>query len=128
MKRRRQRRTADIDITPLIDVLFMLIIFFVLMASFIQGSIEVALPLGGGTPISGGAIVVTVEKNGEILWNGLPAETSDIARLARAAEGREIVIAGDRDAPYGAVAKILQILRKEGVGTAGLLMGGEENN
>lgn len=128
MKRRRQRRTADIDITPLIDVLFMLIIFFVLMASFIQGSIEVALPLGGGAPISGGAIVVTVEKNGEILWNGSPAEAGDIARLARAAGGREIVIAGDRDAPYGAVAEILQTLRKEGVGTAGLLMGGEENN
>lgn len=128
MRRRRQRRTADIDITPLIDVLFMLIIFFVLMASFIQGSIEVALPLGGGAPISGGAIVVTVEKNGDILWNGHPAGTADIARLARAAAGREIVIAGDRNAPYGAVAEILQILRKEGVSTAGLLMGGEEEN
>lgn len=128
MKRRRQRRTADIDITPLIDVLFMLIIFFVLMASFIQGSIEVALPLGGGAPLESSAIVVTVEKSGAILWNGRPAEVAEIARLARAAEGREIVIAGDRDAPYGSVAEILQILRKEGVGTAGLLMGGEENN
>lgn len=128
MRRSRQRRTADIDITPLIDVLFMLIIFFVLMASFIQGSIEVALPLGGGAPVSGGAVVITVEKNGEILWDGRPAKAVDIARLARAAGGREIVIAGDRDAPYGAVAEILQILRKEGVSTAGLLMGGEKNN
>lgn len=128
MKRRKQRRTADIDITPLIDVLFMLIIFFVLMASFIQGSIEVTLPVGGGAPVSGDAIVVTVQKNGAILWNGRPAEVGEIARLARDAGGREVVIAGDRDAPYGAVTEILRILRGEGVGTAGLLMGGEENN
>ena len=36
-----RRRGADVDITPLIDVLFMLIIFFVLTAAFVQGAIEI---------------------------------------------------------------------------------------
>lgn len=124
MRQRRRRRTADIDITPLIDVLFMLIIFFVLTASFIQGHIEVALPTGGGDPPGEGAVTLVVEKNGRVLWDGREITRGDIARLARETSGREIMIAADREASYGDVAEILEILRKEGVGTAGLLTEG----
>ena len=46
--RTRPRRKVDLDITPLIDVLFMLIIFFVLTTSFVQGRVEVDLPRGEG--------------------------------------------------------------------------------
>ncbi|NLB82863.1 MAG: biopolymer transporter ExbD, partial [Synergistaceae bacterium] len=45
---RRRRRGIDLDITPLIDVLFMLIIFFVLTATFLSGQIVVDLPQGEG--------------------------------------------------------------------------------
>lgn len=125
MRRRRQRR-ADIDITPLIDVLFMLIIFFVLTASFIQGRIEVDLPAGGGGPAANGAVTLSVGKGGKIYWNGLEVERGEIARLAREAKGKEIMVAGDRDAAYGDVAAVLEILRAEGVGSAGLLTQGSE--
>lgn len=127
MKRRRRRQTANIDITPLIDVLFMLIIFFVLTASFVQGRIEVALPVGGGEAAATGAVTLTVEKNGRIYWDGRETSRGEIARLATRSRGREIVIAADKDASYGAVADILEILRGEGIGSAGLLMrGGKE--
>jgi len=71
MRRRKTYRAADLDITPLIDVLFMLIIFFVLMSSFIHGKLDVDLPSGRGKPFdSGHEIVLTVEKNGRIFWAG----------------------------------------------------------
>lgn len=120
MRRRRQRR-ADIDITPLIDVLFMLIIFFVLTASFTQGFIEVDLPAVGGVPAANNAVTLSVGKNGRITWNGRDITRSEIAGLAREAKGKEIMVAGDRDAIYSDVADVLEILRKEGVGSAGLL-------
>lgn len=122
MRRRRQRRAADIDITPLIDVLFMLIIFFVLTASFSQGHILVELPHGGGMAVENRAITLTIEKSGGLLWDGREISLDELAGLARETKGEEIDIAGDRETSYGNVAGILEILRMEGIGAAGLLL------
>lgn len=122
MRRRRQRGAVDVDITPLIDVLFMLIIFFVLTASFSQGQIAVELPNGGGAAVEGETVTLIIEKSGGLLWNGSEVARSELADLAHAAGGREIIIAGDREAPYGDVAEVLEMLRREGVESAGLLL------
>ena len=67
MSGRRNRRHAEIDITPLIDVLFMLIIFFVLTASFVQGKLDVQLPSGEGSSAdTQGAVIVTVAADRKI--------------------------------------------------------------
>ena len=127
VRRRRTRRCADVDITPLIDVLFMLIIFFVLTASFIQGSLDVELPVGEGAASDAKkALTLTVEKDGALFWDGTKVTKDEVAGLAKSARGREILIAGDKNAPYGKVAEVLSILRNEGIASAGLLMGGSE--
>lgn len=128
MRRNKRNKTADVDITPLIDVLFMLIIFFVLTTSFIQGKVEVQLPTGKGqSPSTEKAVTVTVEKDGKILWNGKDVTKEEISILARETNGREILIAGDRETSYGTVAAILSILRSEGITSTGLLMQGGDN-
>ncbi|MEG1641889.1 MAG: biopolymer transporter ExbD [Synergistaceae bacterium] len=125
--RRNKRRSADVDITPLIDVLFMLIIFFVLTTSFIQGKIDVDLPNGKGVSSNQDkAIMLTVEKNGLIYWNGQEVTQENVRRLAKEHTGREVLVAGDKDSSYGVVAKVLSILREEGITSAGLLMQGGE--
>lgn len=125
MRRRKSRRTADLDITPLIDVMFMLIIFFVLTASFVNGKLNVELPAGYGlvSPMEG-AITVTVEKSGAVFWDGRSVAKQEIAQLAKGAKGREILVAGDSGASYGTIAEVLSILRREGITSAGLLMRG----
>ncbi|NLD05148.1 MAG: biopolymer transporter ExbD [Synergistaceae bacterium] len=123
MRRRKSRRFADIDVTPLIDVLFMLIIFFVLTATFIQGKLDIDLPSGGvETSEIESALTLTVEKDGAIFWGGLRVTQEELPDLARGAGKREILIAGDKNAPYGRVAEVLSILRKVGITSAGLLM------
>lgn len=102
----------------------MLIIFFVLTASFAQGRIEVDLPAGVGASAAGEAVTLSVGKDGELWWNGSEIRLEDIAALARAARGKEIMVAGDKEAAYGDVAAVLEILRAEGVGSAGLLTQG----
>lgn len=105
----------------------MLIIFFVLTASFIQGKLDVELPPGEGTVSDAKkALTLTVEKDGALFWDGTKVTKDEVAGLAKSARGREILIAGDKDAPYGKVAEVLSILRNEGVASAGLLMGGSE--
>ena len=123
----RSRRKVDLDITPLIDVLFMLIIFFVLTTSFVQGKVEVDLPQGEGTPPrEGRTLLVSVRAGGTILWDGVPAASVDVPVLAvRAmAESRDVLLAGDRAGPYGAVAELLELLRREGLDSAGLALQG----
>ncbi len=125
--RRRSRKRLELDITPLIDVLFMLIIFFVLTASFVQGRVEVDLPRGEGMPKrGGGALLVSVRADGTVLWGGAAVTSADVPALASqaAAESRDILLAGDRAAPYGAVAELLELLRRSGLESAGLVLQG----
>jgi len=126
--RRGKRRDADINITPLIDVLFMLIIFFVLTAVFVQGSIDVDLPQGEAPPVSEhNPIVVTVTAGSDILWAGRPVSPEDMPELVRdaLAKSDDILIAGDREASYGSVAGVLERLRALGVESVGLAFEGE---
>jgi biopolymer transport protein ExbD len=120
-------RGADIDITPLIDILFMLIIFFVLTAAFVRGSVNVSLPSGTPPSLSDGEqIVLTVTRDLEILWAGEKISSSDLAsRAAEAvAQNADILVAGDEDARYGDVAEILDILRAGQVKNVGLAFKG----
>jgi biopolymer transport protein ExbD len=126
--RRNKRRSADVDITPLIDVLFMLIIFFVLTASFLHGKIDVDLPTGKGESKSmEKAITIIVNKNGAISWDGRNISKDDLSPLAKESTGKEILIAGDKEAEYGTVAEILSILKEAGINSTGLLMQGGEH-
>ena len=125
MRRNKPRRAVDMDITSLIDVMFMLIIFFVLTASFIQGKLDVALPdQDGKQPDPKPAITVTVTENGAVYWAGRSVSKEELASLAETAKKREVFIAGDRNASYGSVAEVLAILRGAGVESAGLLTQG----
>ncbi|WP_302805233.1 ExbD/TolR family protein [Cloacibacillus porcorum] len=126
MAGRRNKRHAEIDITPLIDVLFMLIIFFVLTASFVQGKLDVQLPSGEGSSVDmQGAVIVTVAADRKIFWNGREVTKEELKKLTAAANGREMLVAGDEKVPYGEVAALLSLLRKEGVTSAGLMLSGE---
>ena len=126
MSGRRNRRHAEIDITPLIDVLFMLIIFFVLTASFVQGKLGVQLPSGEGSSAdTQGAVIVTVAADRKIFWDGREVTREELKKLAAESKGREMLVAGDEKVPYGDIAGLLSLLRKEGVTSAGLMLSGE---
>ncbi len=124
----RRRRRPELDITPLIDVLFMLIIFFVLTANFLQGRIEVDLPVGeAAAKTEENALLLTVRKDGSVLWGDRETRMEELAPLAAeaAAARRDILLAGDREAPYGAVAEVLNVLRREGIVSTGLALQGD---
>ncbi len=124
----RRRRRPELDITPLIDVLFMLIIFFVLTANFLQGRIEVDLPVGEAVAkTEENALLLTVRKDGSVLWGDRETRMEELAPLAAAAAAarRDILLAGDREAPYGAVAEVLNVLRREGIVSTGLALQGD---
>lgn len=124
---RRRRSSPDVDLTPLIDVLFMLIIFFVLTAAFVRGEVDVQLPEGKGTPVSAVPVVIAVRQDGSISWAGESMAPDAVIVQAREAflQGQSILLAGDRSVPYGVVASLLDRLRAAGVQEVSLALGGD---
>lgn len=122
----RKRVQPDLDLTPLIDVLFMLILFFVLSASLLQGQLAVRLPSGQGNPIQGRAVVMELLPGGSLRYDGKDSTREEMLARARLdhAEGKNFIIAADRRVPYGQVASLLEDLRKDGVRDVGLALGG----
>jgi len=124
---KKKRRAADIDITPLIDVMFMLIFFLVVTAAFVQGSIDVSLPRGTPPPLPDKRqIVLTITKDSEIFWGGKSVSSDDLLLYVAEAliESADILLAGDRDARYGDVAELMDLLRLSGVPSVGLAFEG----
>ena len=123
---RKRRNSPEVDITPLIDMMFMLIIFFVITTSFSRGEISVNLPGGKGNSMEGEITVLNVGADGKLTIDGMEVLSPDLASIAVKSEqsGRKFVIAGDKAAPYGAIADILELLRIEGVSTSTLAIEG----
>lgn len=127
---RRRRSDVEVDLTPLIDVLFMLILFFVLTAAFVQGRLDVDLPSGRGEALPADPVVITVRPDGSLLWAGEVTTREELIERARIAKAKEIplLLAGDRAAPYGFIASLLDALRLEGVDEISLALGGEDSH
>ena len=126
--RQARKQGLNVDITPLIDVLFMLIIFFVLTAVFVQGSVPVDLPQGQAPQVQERKpIVVAVTKDARIFWGGELVASDDLPRLVADAKAAsdDLLIAGDTGALYGAVAEVLDSLRNLGIESVGLLFGND---
>ncbi len=125
MRRARARRNLpEIELTPLVDVLFMLIIFFVLTAVFSEPLLPVNLPGATGERVSGKSFTVSIDREGD-LFSGDRALTREQAierALASFREEKRVIIAADREVPYGFVVSFLDALRSAGVDSAGLLV------
>ncbi|MGC9371816.1 MAG: ExbD/TolR family protein [Thermovirgaceae bacterium] len=113
----RKRYTTDVELTPLIDVLFMLIVFFVLTTSFAASSISVDLPAGTGGQVEGSFSVITVTKQGEVLYEGKNLTPEEAAKTLAAKSGEQrILIRADGEAAYGKIIEVLDALGNVGLG------------
>lgn len=115
---RRPRRRSNIELTPLIDVVFQLLVFFLLTSSFVQPSLRLDLPQGGTmdeadpTPI-----LLEIDADGNLALDGDPVERARLQdALERALEdGRTAVrLSGDRGMTYGIFVEALDAARAAG--------------
>ena len=122
----RRRLQPDLDLTALIDVLFMLVLFFVMTSSLLQGQIAVRLPSGEGTALRGRPVVLEILPGGGLRYDGKDVTREEMVLRARQDDlaGHDLVVAADRSVPYGRVTSLLESLRLEGVRDVGLALEG----
>lgn len=105
------RNTSGFDVTPLVDVMFLLQIFFLLTLGTALNVSEVSLPdSNSGTALAKEAITVAVSSKG-LSINGQRSKESDLAGLPL---DMDIVILAEKDIPYVKVISTLDALRSSG--------------
>nr|WP_137937385.1 biopolymer transporter ExbD [Chitinivorax sp. B] len=118
---------AEINTTPLVDVMLVLLVVFIITAPMLTNAINVQLPKASAadhkdTPE---AIRLAVDANGKYFWNDQPVEAAQLApRFAAAVASNpkiELHMRADENARYDAVAKAMAAAQQHGVGKIGFV-------
>ena len=118
-KRRVTLETGQLDIAPLIDIVFLLLVFFMLTSSFIfQPGIKINLPKALTSEViqRENLIIVVTAENSLIINERVVDENELSSRLKIAAkESKPILIKADRKANLGKVVEVWDMCRAEGI-------------
>lgn len=122
--RRPVPHSPVIDLTPIIDMVFLLLIFFLVATTFHQAEreIEVALPAARAAgPISGALreLVINVTQDGRTIVGGEAMTEAALEQLVRqrvaANPAQKVSVRGDRRTPYANVVNVLDICKRAGI-------------
>jgi biopolymer transport protein TolR len=119
---------SDINVTPLVDVMLVLLIIMMLVAPMLQKGVDVKLPEAGNTvdkPETQNQTVVAITRNRELFVNAVPVREEDLtARVQDALEDtteKIVLIKADEEAPYSAVMAAMDKLREAQIEDIGLI-------
>ena len=124
MKIRRSRVEARLDMTPLIDVVFLLLTFFIFaMVLMVRADVlSITLPkVGTGASANRpGEVLVTLTERGKILIDGEPTEIGDVGtrlgEIMAEKTGAVVLLAADARAPAGGLIELADALVGAGIG------------
>jgi len=120
---------ANINVTPLVDVMLVLLIIFMVTSPMLSQGVDVELPETATTPVKQEKEPLTVTINREglvhiedhvVAVDRLGAKVEAIFR-ARESRKREVLLRADRKVPYGVVAQVMASLQEAGVDHLGMI-------
>jgi biopolymer transport protein TolR len=122
---------SDINVTPLVDVMLVLLIVFMVTAPLIQQGVEVKLPQARAQPVKSEEqkLVLSV-KSDRTLWLGTSDKPAQVplaeleTRLranARLQKDAQLFLMADRDLPYGFVVDVMAAVQRAGITNLGMI-------
>jgi biopolymer transport protein ExbD len=119
---------SDINVTPLVDVMLVLLIIMMLVAPMLQKGVDVRLPQAGNTtdkPETQNQTVVAITADRRLYVNSVQVRETDLqSRVTDALENTKekiVLIKADEDAPYAAVMDAMDEMRAAGIEDIGLI-------
>jgi biopolymer transport protein TolR len=122
---------TEINVTPLVDVMLVLLIVFMVAAPLIQQGVEVKLPQAQAQPIKDEeAKLVLSVKGDKTIWLGTSDQPAEVPladleeRLkanARLQKDAQLYLMADRDLPYGFVVDVMAAVQRAGVTNLGMI-------
>ncbi|WP_025270117.1 ExbD/TolR family protein [Hippea sp. KM1] len=123
MRKRLNRGTfSDINITPLVDVMLVLLVIFMVTTPMLVKGIKVNLPKtkSGATKIEKKNIIISIDKQGRYFLDKLPITMDALADFLKAHKDRSVIIKADRDVSYGLVVHLIDLIKTVGISRIGL--------
>ena len=125
----RRSSMSQINVTPFVDVMLVLLIIFMVTAPMLDQGVSVDLPEVAEAPSLQSKVeplVVTVEKNGDLLIGKV--RIKEISKLApvvlqalKGKESREVFLEADKTVPYGRVVEVMAAVKKAGIERLGMV-------
>jgi biopolymer transport protein TolR len=118
---------AQINVTPLVDVMLVLLVIFMVTAPILQQGVQVNLPQAKTNAIPGSEehLVVTVAKNGKIYLNDNVVTLGELGQKLRAIKqlqaDKQVYLRADQDVRYGIVMKTIAEIKQAGIEKLGMV-------
>lgn len=121
MERRRQA-LSEINVTPFVDVMLVLLIIFMVTAPLLQQGIDVTLPQAKGKEITPAErVVITIKKDGKIYMDKTTVTLEALKLSLSKMADKEVFLKADKDVPYGIVVAVMGELREIGIEKLGMV-------
>ena len=123
----RGQLASQINVTPLVDVMLVLLVIFMVTAPMIQQGVEVSVPRVKASALPGKEeqFVVSITRNEEVYLNdtklGLDQLTEKLQAIAVARPDREVFVRADEQVSYGAVIKTMAAIKAAGIENVGMV-------
>ena len=118
---------SEINVTPLVDVMLVLVVIFIITAPLLASSIKLDLPKSGSARPNEAPLHVTlaVNKAGQAFLNDQPVSSAELAqRLKQSAvlnPDTEVQLRADEAVPYGRIVELMGIAQKSGLNRIGFV-------
>jgi biopolymer transport protein TolR len=119
---------AEINVTPLVDVMLVLLIIFMITAPMLTQGLTVELPAAEGKSFevaSASPAKITISSSGAVFLDGTPAGSHNLEQtLGTMLRGRRVkraLLEADQAVPYGRVVAVLDVMNRAGVEQLGMV-------
>ncbi len=118
---------AEINVTPFVDVMLVLLIIFMVTAPMMTEGLDVALPKVETSeilPTDDDHVILTIKANGSLFFDEYETGMSDLRSVLDTrvkATGRQLFVRADKDVPYGMVMQVMDNIRGAGIADVGLI-------
>jgi len=116
-----QTALAEINITPLVDVVLVLLLIFMLTAPVLQSGVEVAIPKTRSVnQLTEERMVVTIDREQNVFLQDKPVNVNELPSLLKVPSGadaskRIIYLRADERVPFGAFASVMDAVKQAGI-------------